>query len=107
MTQRLRIVACVLAGVVASLVVSGCGTDEATEYNSDNREAFLAACIDADVDGLYQQRLCLCAYEEAEASIPFERFREINEQLEDADTPALPEELLDVLASCIIEEGDL
>lgn len=107
MTQRLRLSICVLAGIVASLVLAACGGEGPTEYSADNRDAFLAACLDADVDGLYQQRLCLCAYEEVEASIPFERFREINEQLENVDTAALPEDLLEVLASCVIEEGDL
>lgn len=107
MTSRPRFVAGLLAGIVASLLVPSCGTEDPTEYSSENREAFLAACTDVDVDELFQQRLCLCAYEEAEASIPFERFREINEELGDADTATLPEDLLEVLASCVIEEGDL
>ena len=106
-TLHFRLVAGLLAGIVVSLVMVACGTEEPAEYSSDNRDAFLAACVDADADGLFQQRLCLCAYEEAEASMPFDRFREINDELESADAPALPADLLAILASCIIEEGDL
>jgi hypothetical protein len=106
-TLRYRFVAGLLAGIVASLVMASCGNEDPTEYSSDNRDAFLAACVDPDADGLFQQRLCLCAYEEAEASMPFERFREINEELESADAPTLPDDLQAIVASCIIEEGDL
>ena len=84
-----------------------CSVDEPTEYSDENREAFLAACTDTDTDGLYQQRVCQCAYDEAEATIPFERFREIEAELVDAEEPVLPDDLLDLLATCIIEEGDL
>ncbi len=84
-----------------------CGVDEPTEYSDENREAFLAACTDADTDGLFQQRVCQCAYDEAEATLPFERFREIEAELLNSLEPALPEDFLDLLATCIIEEGDL
>lgn len=104
MKPRVRIVAVVAAFVLWG---SACGDDEATEYRDENRDAFLAACTDAGTDGLYEQRVCRCVYDEAEATIPFERFRQINDELAEADEPVLPEELLDVLAVCIIEEGDL
>ncbi len=87
--------------------LTSCGVDEPTEYSDENREAFMAACTDTATDGLYQQRVCQCAYDEAAATLPFERFREIEAALTDAEEPALPEDFLDILASCIIEEGDL
>ena len=86
---------------------AACGSEEPSVYGDDHRDAFLAACTDTDTDDLYQQRICRCAYDEAVASIPFERFEEINDELADADEPVLPEDVLDVLARCIIEEGDL
>lgn len=89
------------------LSVAACGGEEPTDYSDQNRDAFLAACVDAETDGLYEQRVCQCAYDEAAATIPFERFREINDTLADADPPVLPEDLLEVIAVCIIEEGDL
>lgn len=67
----------------------------------------MAACVDGPVDGIYQQRVCLCVYDEVEATMAFERFLEINEALADAENPALPEDLLEVVAGCVIEEGDL
>lgn len=104
MNPRVRLV----AGLVAICSWgAACGAEEPAEYGDDNREAFLAACTDADGDGLYQQRVCRCAYDEAVATIPFERFREINDEFSLADEPVLPDDLLDVLAACIIEEGDL
>lgn len=93
--------------VVCLGTLMSCGVDEPTEYSDENREAFMAACTDADIDGLYQQRVCQCAYDEAEATLSFERFREIEAALTDAEEPTLPEDLLDLLAVCIIEEGDL
>lgn len=100
---------CVAAGLamVCLGTMASCGVDEPTEYTDENREAFMAACTDADVDGLYQQRLCQCAYDEAEATLPFERFLEIDRELADAEEPVLPDDLLELLAACIVEEGDL
>lgn len=105
--RRSRIRSSALLLALGLAVIASCGTDEATEYGDENREAFLAACTDGGSDGLYEQRVCQCVYDEAEASIPFERFREVNDELADAEDPALPDELLDALAVCIIEEGDL
>ena len=104
MSLRTRLV----AGLVSvTLWGSACGVEEPTEYSDENRDAFLAACVDGETDGLYEQRVCRCVYDEAEATIPFERFREINDQLAEADDVVLPEDLLEVLAICVIEEGDL
>lgn len=98
-------------GVISSglllVVLSSCGTEAPTEYSVENQEAFMAACADAEVDGIFQQRVCLCVYEEAESTVAFERFLEINEQLEDVEDTSLPEDLLDLVAQCAIEEGDL
>lgn len=87
--------------------VSACGAETPTEYSAENRDAFMAACVDGPVDGIYQQRVCLCVYEEAETNIPFERFLEIEDQLTDVENPDLPEDLLELVAQCVIEEGDL
>jgi len=88
-------------------LLAGCGTETPTEYGAENRESFLAACVDESVDGLFQQRICQCVYDEAEASVPFERFVEIEDQLRDDETAPLPDDLLDLVARCVIEEGDL
>lgn len=89
------------------LVVAGCGTDTPSDYGAENREAFMAACVDGDTDGIFQQRVCQCVYDEAEATIPFERFVEIEDALTDDEEAALPDDLVDVVARCVIEEGDL
>lgn len=98
-------------GVISSslllVVLAGCGTETPTEFSVENQEAFMASCVDAEVDGIYQQRVCLCVYQEAESTIAFERFLEINNQLEDAEDPSLPDDLLELVAQCAIEEGDL
>jgi hypothetical protein len=103
-SPRIRFV----AGLAAiCLWGSACGADGPSEYSDENREAFLAACSDGESDGLYEQRVCRCAYDEAEATMSFERFREISDELAEAEEPALPEDMLDLLAGCVIEEGDL
>ena len=96
-----------LTALVVLFTMAACSVEEPNEYSDENRDAFLAACTDEGIDGLYQLRVCQCAYDEAEATIPFERFREINDDLADAEEPTLPDDMLDVLAVCIIEEGDL
>ncbi len=87
--------------------LAACGTETPTEYSAENQEAFMAACVDGSVDGVYQQRVCRCVYDEAQETIPFERFLEINDALVDVETAVLPDDLLDVIARCVIEEGDL
>jgi len=104
-TQRVALQLLIVVAVAFGF--AACGTEEPTEYSSDNQEAFMAACVDGPVDGIYQQRVCRCVYDEAEATIAFERFLEINEQLTDIENPGLPEDFLDVVATCVIEEGDL
>ena len=92
---------------VVMLGLSACGTETPTEYSVDNQDAFMAACVDPAADGIFQQRVCLCVYEQSEATIPFDRFLEINEQLDDVEEPGLPDDLLELVSGCIIEEGDL
>ena len=96
--------AVVLAG---ALLGAACSSETPTEYSAENEEAFMAACVDPAADGIFQQRVCLCVYAEATETIPFERFLEINDALEDAEEAALPDDFLDVVARCAIEEGDL
>lgn len=100
---RLRIIA--TGALLACL--AACGAEAPTEYSQENEDAFLAACSDAAIDGIFEQRVCRCVYQEAEATIAFDRFLEINEQLADAESPVLPDDLLDLIADCVIEEGDL
>lgn len=88
-------------------LLAGCGEETPTDYSAENREAFLAACVDDSVDGLFPQRICQCVYDEAESTIAFERFAEIEEQLSGNETTPLPDDLLDLVAHCVIEEGDL
>lgn len=96
-----------IASAFVLLGLAACGTESPTEYSAENQEAFMAACVDGPVDGIYQQRVCLCVYEEAEAALPFERFLEINNQLSSAEEPVLPDDLVELVAQCVIEEGDL
>ena len=102
-----RVLVQLIAAATVALGLSACGTETATEYSAENQEAFMAACVDGPIDGVYQQRVCRCVYEEAQDTIPFERFLEINEELADVENSVLPEDLLDVIAGCVIEEGDL
>jgi len=95
-----------LAALVAMMATS-CGVEAATEYSVDNKDSFLAACADEDTDPILQQRLCQCVFEEAEASMAFERFVEINDLLADAPGSPLPRDLLELVASCVVEEADL
>ncbi len=90
-----------------ALLFAACGEDPAPEYSDENREAFLASCTNLDEDDLIQTRLCQCGYEEAESSLDIERFLSIEEEMRDDPEAPLPEEIVELLAQCIIEEADL
>ncbi len=96
-------------GLIAAVIVvaAACGSDEAGDYESDNKEALLASCADAAADDLLQQRLCLCVFDEAERTMGFERFSEIEDLLADDDDAPLPPDLVEIVVACAIEEADL
>jgi hypothetical protein len=89
--------------VVVALVVAGGGggekeTTTTTEvgYNDRLEESFLSRC---DGNGA-SRSVCQCAYDKFEATVPFRRFVEIDNEIE-RNPDARPKELVDILDQCV------
>jgi hypothetical protein len=95
-------VAIVLAAIVATSGGDGGGGDggEAEGYTPEVEEEFVSSCQAAAGDTGLSESQCQCAFDEIEANVPFERFVEIDEQLRE-DPTDIPEELTDVMGTCL------
>lgn len=109
--MKLRIL---LLGTVLVLALASCsqGRSVPTDYGDTTRRNFTEGCETALTDEDSQdgsaasdpaqaQMVCGCIYEEISSpdGIPFERFKEINEEMEAAPTE-LPEDLRQTIERC-------
>ena len=101
--MRWRSVVLVLPAVVA---LAGCGDDGPSDYTDESRTNVLTACV-TEADRPLVGDVCTCAYRSIRTDIPFDRFAEIDEQLRARPDDPLPDDLLAVLAGCVIEVGQL
>ena len=74
-------------------------TEEATGYNATIEANFMNSCTADPQPG---QAACQCIYDKIEATVPFDRFVEIDQQLTD-DPNARPQELVDIFNQCNLE----
>jgi hypothetical protein len=89
-----------------SAVSVACGEGPPAAYTDRIRADLLAACT-AEDDPPIVGDICACTYRHLRVSLPFERFREIDEELRLDPFAPLPDDVLTVLAECVIEVGDL
>ena len=117
--RMLWIAAAVLAvvGLVGLVILFGQGNDgggddrlnttgptttpieQAESYNATIEQNFMDSCTADPEPG---QAVCQCAYDQIEATVPFERFVEIDEEL-NQNPDARPQELVDILTECTSE----
>jgi hypothetical protein len=83
-----------------------CGSDAASDYSDETRANLLTACTDAEDEAIVGD-VCTCAYRAMRTRLPYERFAEIDRRLRDDPAAPLPEEVLDAVARCIVEVGEL
>ena len=57
----------------------------------------MASCTDEAEPG---EAVCQCVYDKIEATVPFDRFVEIDEQLNENPDAPRPQELVDILTEC-------
>lgn len=97
--------AAIAVGVIATGVA--CGEETPSEYSAQNTDDFFAACTDATIDSVLHTRLCQCVIDELTTELDFEEFVELDEAM--AAEPARPtaSAIVDVVADCVIEVGDL
>lgn len=70
--------------------------EEAGDYNATIEQNFMNSCTSDAEPG---PDVCQCAYDKIEATVPFERFVEIDEEL-NQNPDARPQELVDILTEC-------
>jgi hypothetical protein len=73
--------------------------EEAEGYNATIEQNFMNSCTSDAEPG---PDVCQCAYDKIEATVPFERFVEIDEELSQ-NPEARPQELVDILTECTSE----
>jgi hypothetical protein len=73
-------------------------TESASGYTPQIEENFLASCTGGEVS----DEICQCTYDKIEAEVPFDRFVEIDAEL-DENPDAQPPELVDIVDRCFAE----
>jgi hypothetical protein len=95
-------IAVLAVGVAAVVWVAVSGDDPAPTYTAATREEFLAACT-AD-GGEPVEPACACLYDAIEEHIPYERYREVSNQLlTESELPGplpLPEDFEELVQAC-------
>jgi hypothetical protein len=70
--------------------------EDAEGYNATIEQNFMNSCTEDPQPG---PTVCQCIYDEIEATVPFDRFVEIDAEL-DQNPDARPPELVDIFAQC-------
>jgi hypothetical protein len=79
---------CALLGAACSKASKG--------YSGDTEGAFMTSCT---VKQGQPQAICKCTYDEITRQIPFDRYVEIDKQLQ-KDQNAVPDELIHIVSDC-------
>lgn len=101
MTRRLVVSALVLVGALGAVA---CGEEQA---EVDFTEDFLTACSDPLEDARLVGDICQCVFERSQRTIDIERWQTLDEELKANPDQGLPPELVELLADCIVDEGEL
>lgn len=97
-----------LAPVLAVLlaVTVACGEDEPTQYSGNTRTNLMVTC-EAEGDLPMVGDVCACTYRSIRTRLPFARFRQVDQELRNDPEAPLPDDVLELLAECVVEVGDL
>ena len=96
-----------LALVTGSLLAVACSEEEPQGFTSDNQSGFLAACTLPLEDSRLTSAICQCVFDESQVEIPFTRFDAIERRLREDPDQELPDELVEIVAQCFIDEAEL
>ncbi len=97
--------------LAVSLAVS-CGGEEQIDFAQSNADSFMASCTSIDDDPILQTQICQCVIDTAEARLRFAEFDEMEAALkvevaDGAAPPPLPPVMVEIIAECVVEEGEL
>jgi hypothetical protein len=84
--------------VAAVLALGACTGQEPTAYGDEVRDNFVEGCVGADA----AEDVCTCTYDRITEEVEFDRFKEIEDALEE-DGGEVPPELTDLFAQCGVE----
>ena len=99
----LKVVLAAVLGVL--LLAGGCAViavvaGNSSDYSDSTRTTFIDSCNE-DAGGSSQaRRLCACTYRWFEDNVPYERFREIDENLDESPNTTPPPELQRAIKAC-------
>ncbi len=106
-----RLVVTTLAAA-ALLGATGCSEETQLDFVQDNADGFMAACTSTTDDTLLQTEICQCVIDTAQVRLRFSEFEAIEATLtvEVADgdpPPPLSPQIVEIVAECVIEVGEL
>jgi hypothetical protein len=93
MAGTIRLILAASAFACAALA-AGCGGSEPDSYGPEVQDNFVTACVDSATDTgstsaiqdeSEAQRICGCMYDELEAHVPFDQFKQADEALRNGD----------------------
>jgi hypothetical protein len=87
------------AAVLSVAAVAGACSGGAQEYGRSTEVPFIAACAAGDVDA---GAVCKCTYEEIVKTIPFDRYVELDRQMQD-NPKAVPDEIRNLAVGCSLK----
>ena len=104
MTRRRQPLSVAAAIVTVLLLAAGCGGEEITEYQPEDRNEFLQACTLPGDDPILVTSVCGCVYDELVDDLAYEDFRVLSDEL-DADEPPvdLDDALVVALGTCLAD----
>jgi hypothetical protein len=81
--------------VIALAVLTAC-SGGASGYGRDTQGAFMETCVNKEQQ---PREICQCTYDEITQRIPFDRYVDIDKQLQ-KDPNAVPDEILSIVTDC-------
>ncbi len=93
--------------VASGLLAAACTEEVPTDFNADTRTGFMAACSRPLDDPRLISGICQCVFDETQVEITFDEFVAADQRLVADQEQPLSDELNEIIADCIVEEGDL
>jgi hypothetical protein len=83
-----------VAALSCAALAAGCGSSEPDSYSPEVQDNFVTSCVDSATSstsgGAIQsesqaQRICGCMYDELQANVPFEEFKQADDALRNGE----------------------
>jgi len=98
----------VKSAMVCLLVVMSCSADpDVAEYGPENRDAFMQACSDPQIDSLMIRDVCDCIFRSVRDTYPVSELAGLDERLRLDALATPPAEITEFVAACFVAEADL